>query len=223
MRKEFIVLLVIGVVVVAAAIIGSSYYQTKVQNDQKPAPKTDPRLVRPDSPVLGSADAKVTLVEYLDPECETCRVYNQFVKQLYREYGGKLRIVVRYMPFHGNSRRAASYLEAAREQGKFWEMLDLAFERQPEWGDRHGHPSDTPQEPFQVLFERYAAELGLDLNLVRASVSGNKFDAYIQRDFADGQSLGVTRTPTFYVNGRELLRFSQQDLRALVESEMKAN
>lgn len=127
------------------------------------------------------------------------------------------------MPFHRNSRRAASYIEAAREQGKFSEMLDIVFKRQDEWGDQHGCTSKTPPESFEVLFERHATEIGLSLVQVRAAVASNKYEVYLERDFTDGQSVGVTKTPTFFINGRELLQFGQLELRALIEDELKKN
>lgn len=85
MRKELVALLVIGLAVVVAAVIGSSYYRTTVQNDQKVTPSANLKLVRPDNPTLGPADAKGTLVEFFDPECETCAAYHPFVKQLLQE------------------------------------------------------------------------------------------------------------------------------------------
>lgn len=220
MRKEILILLVIAAIIITAAIVGTYYYQKSVQNEQKAAPSENVHLVRPDNPTLGPAGAKVTVVEFLDPECESCRAFSPAVKQFVTDYPNRVRLVIRYMPFHPNARLAASYIEAAREQGKFWEMLELAFERQPEWGERHGAPSAMPPEQPQILFERYATEIGLDLPAVRAAVASNKFARYIERDFTDGQSLGVTQTPTIFVNGRLLVRFSQPDLKALIEDEL---
>ena len=224
MRREVKILAVIAVVVVIAAVAGARYYRNSVQGVRKGSANADGPLVRPDSPTLGPADAPVTLVEFLDPECESCGAFHPTVKRILKDYDGRVRLVVRYMPFHQNSALAAAVTEAAGEQGKYWEMQELLFRRQPEWGEMHGHGGQSApaarREPPAVLFERYAAELGLDVERVRAAVAGNRFAAKVERDKRDGQSLGVAKTPTFFVNGRQLARFSQQDLRALIEEEL---
>lgn len=221
MRKDLIVLLIFCVVVVVGAVVGATYYQNSLQKTQKPVAEANQRLVRPDSPTKGPADAKVTVVEFFDPECESCRAFEPAMKRILKDYDGKVRLVVRYMPLHPNSKLAASYIEAAKEQGKFWEMLELLFERQPEWGDRHGHGAPTQQQPPEVLFKRYAGELGLDLTKVQAGIASKKYDAKIEQDFEDGRSVGVERTPTFFVNNRELVRFGESYLRELIEEELK--
>jgi len=219
-RKEIKILAVITLIVVIAAIMGTSYYRKSKQGELT-STEPDSRLVRPDSPALGPADAPVTLVEFLDPECESCRAFNPVIKQLLKEYEGKIRLVVRYMPLHPNSRLAAAFTEAAGEQGKYWEMQEILFRRQPEWGERHDQPASAPQETPTVLFERYATEIGLDLERVKNSVAQNQFAAKVERDLQDGQSLGVSRTPTFFVNGRRLMRFSREDLKALIDDELR--
>ena len=224
MTKQIKILALIGFVVIVAALVGASYYRKSVQGERKSAATADGTLVRPDSPTLGPADAPVTVVEFLDPECESCAAFSPVVKKMLKDYDGKVRLVIRYMPFHPNSVLAASWAEAAGEQGKYWEMQELLFRRQPEWGEIHGHGTQVAaaarREPPAVLFERYAAELGLDVERLRAAITQNRYAAKVERDKKDGQSLGVTKTPTFFVNGRQLARFSQQDLRALIEEEL---
>jgi protein-disulfide isomerase len=226
MRKEVKILALIGALVVVAAVVGAGYYRKAVQGERKGGASADGPLVRPDSPTLGPADAPVTLVEFLDPECESCAAFSPVVKKMLKDYDGKVRLVVRYMPFHPNSVLAATVTEAAGEQGKYWEMQEMLFRRQSEWGEVHGHgpqaaPAAARREPAGVLFERYAAELGLDVGRVRAAVAERRYAPKVERDMRDGQGLGVTKTPTFFVNGRQLARFSQQDLRALIEDELK--
>ncbi|HLM57235.1 MAG TPA: thioredoxin domain-containing protein [Pyrinomonadaceae bacterium] len=226
MRKEIKILALIAVVVVVAAVLGAGYYRESKQGERKETATADSRLVRPDSPALGPADAPVTLVEFVDPECESCGAFAPVVKKILKDYDGKVRLVIRYMPFHPNSRLAASYTEAAGEQGKYWEMQELLFRRQPEWGEIHGHGPQVAaaaarREPAPVLFERYAAELGLDVDRARAAVAENRYASKVERDMRDGQSLGVSKTPTFFVNGRMLMRFGEAPLRALIEEELK--
>ncbi|HEU4594849.1 MAG TPA: thioredoxin domain-containing protein [Pyrinomonadaceae bacterium] len=226
MRKEIKILALIAVVVVVAAVLGANYYRESKQGERKETATADDKLVRPDSPSLGPAEAPVTLVEFLDPECESCGAFAPVVKRILKDYDGKVRLVVRYMPFHPNSRLAASYTEAAGEQGKYWEMQEMLFRRQGEWGEIHGHGPQVAaaaarREPAPVLFERYAQELGLDVERVRAAVAENRYAAKVERDMRDGQSLGVSKTPTFFVNGRMLMRFGEAPLRSLIEEELK--
>lgn len=212
---------VIVAAVIAAAYFGTGYYRESVQSERKPAVTANSALVREDSPTLGPADAKITLVEFLDPECESCAAFAPIVKKILADYDGKVKLVVRYMPLHPNSVTAATFTEAAGEQGKYWQAQELLFKKQPEWGTVHGAPPTAPKPNINQLFDKYAMELGLDLNKASQSIKENRFAAKIERDKKDGQSLGVRRTPTFFVNGRELARFGEADLRALIEEELK--
>lgn len=104
---------------------------------------------------MGAEDAPVTLVEFFDPECESCRMVYPAIKDLLKSYEGKVRLVLRYMPLHPNSVQTSQALQAAHEQGKYWDLLTVMFERQPEWADHHS------PKPEKVRV--YAKELGLDL------------------------------------------------------------
>ena len=234
MRKELKVLGVIAIVIIIAAIIGTNYYRSSVQNTRiVPANNTNKnqnvnttasaaeQLIRPDSATLGPANAKVTLVEFYDPECETCAEFGPIVKQILKENEGKIRLVSRYMPLHPNSMQAATLIEAAGEQGKYWQMQELLFKRQPEWGQRHGQQTSTTAPDINALFEKYAKELGLDLKKINDAIKGGQYTSKIERDKKDGQSLGVRKTPEFFVNGRKLMRFGEQELKALIDEELK--
>lgn len=231
MRKEIVILGAIVLIVIAAAIFGASYYRNSVQNVSVTAgnnsntankPRADAgQLIRPDSPTLGPADAKVTLVEFYDPECETCAEFGPIVKKILKDYDGRIRYVARFLPLHPNSITAATFIETAGEQGKYWQAQELLFEKQPEWGTKHGPPPATPPPPINQLFDKYAAELGLDTDKAAKSVSEKRFEAKIQLDKKDAQSLGARQTPTFFVNGRMLAKFGEPGLRELIEEEMK--
>ncbi len=227
MKNEVKLLIVIGVAIVGVAILGMNYYRSSVQsvrvtgNTNSGAPALNPEvLIRPDSPTFGPANAPVAIVEFVDPECESCAAFAPVLKKMVTQYDGKTKLVIRYMPLHPNSVSAANMLEAAAEQGKFWEAKELLFERQPEWGERHGPPTGEPPPNVPVLFEKYAKQLGLDVEKVNAAIKENKYQTKIDRDKRDGQSLGVRQTPTIFVNGRKLLNFSEAGLKALVESEI---
>ncbi len=227
MRKEVKILGAVALVVIIGAVIGANFYRSSVQNERITSNSNSNKgnvnaetLVRPDSPTMGPADAPVTLVEFLDPECESCAAFAPAVKKIMKDYDGKIRLVVRYMPLHPNSLSAATFTEAAGEQGKYWQAQDMLFQKQPEWGTKHGAPSGL-QADADSYFKEYAMELGLDLNKMDAAFAENRYQAKIQRDRQDGQSLGVRQTPTFFVNGRRLARFSEADLRALIDEELK--
>lgn len=222
MRKDVLIMGVIAGVVVAAAYFGAGYYRTSVQTEVRPTSlAASSSLIREDSATLGPANANITLVEFYDPECESCAAFAPVVKKILKDYDGKIRLVSRYMPLHPNSFPAASFTEAAGEQGKYWEAQELLFAKQSEWGAQHGAPLDAPKPNINELFDKYAKELGLDLSKAGQAIQENRYVSKIQRDMKDGQALGVRRTPTFFVNGRELARFSEADLRALIEEEMK--
>ncbi len=221
MKKEVIILLAIVGIVAIAGVVGASYYRTSVQEAPKPGAKIPEQLVRSDSPSIGPADAKVTIVEFYDPECESCASFHPAVKALLKEFDGKVRLVSRYATFHKNAKLAAIYTEAAGEQGKYWEMQEKLFAEQDEWGEKHGHGAPAaPVAPANALFDKYAKELGLNVDQLKASVADPKHAAKIDRDMSDVNILKVNRTPTFYVNGRLLARLTQPDLRALIQQEL---
>lgn len=165
-------------------------------------------LVHPDSPALGPVDARVTLVEFLDPECESCRAAYPMVKSVLADYDGDVRLVVRYVAGHNNSALAVVALEEAGRQGRYWETLEYFFDRQPEWGER--------QEPQTEAFLRYGEELGLDVEKLRAALASPDFTK-VERDLRDAQALGIQGTPTFFVNSRLVEDLSEEGLRRAIE------
>jgi protein-disulfide isomerase len=202
----------IAAALIVAFAIGSWLYRPAPEATPpapSPAPGTPPpQLIRDYSPAVGPAEAPVTVVEFLDPECESCAAMHPIVKDVMREFDGKVRLVVRYMPFHGNSVLAASLLEAARGRERYWQLMDTFFARQPEWAD---HRSPRPG-----LLLQYARDLGLDQQSVQDATRNADIAARIQQDKADGLALGVRGTPTFFVNGRMLMQLGRAPLRNAV-------
>ncbi|MEB2346540.1 MAG: thioredoxin domain-containing protein [Deltaproteobacteria bacterium] len=217
MRKEVALVIGIALIAVAAWLFGARLYRG-AQEERRPAaaaesPAVDPALlVHPDSPSKGPRGAKVTIVEFLDPECEACRAMYPYVNRVLAEQDGRVRLVVRYLPLHANSMQAMAALEAAGEQGRYWEMLDALFANQPVWGD---HRSPRPE-----LIPSYARQIGLDMAAFQASYEGIKHRAKIERDRGDAEQLGVRGTPSFFVNGRLLPELGYEPLRALVAEEL---
>jgi protein-disulfide isomerase len=208
-RREALILLMIGIPIVVVGVVLAQLYNRGQSADVS---GDDTRLVRPDSRTQGAADAPVTIVEFLDPECETCRAVHPFMKQLLEEFEGRIRLVVRYFPLHNNSALAVAAIEAAGEQGKYWEMQDLLFANQPEWGEQ--------QTPQTELFIRYATELGLNIDQFTADLQSPDYQAKIERDQADGRALGVTGTPTLFINGRLVEELSADSIISMIESEL---
>jgi protein-disulfide isomerase len=170
-------------------------------------------LVRPHSPTLGPDDATVTLVEFFDPECESCRAMYPVVKQVMAEFEGRVKLVIRYMPLHQNSAYAASLLEAARAQNRYWEFLDIVMARQPEWASHHA--------PRPELLITYAPPAGLDAEQLRMAAGDPQIRARIQQDQSDGVALGADKTPTFFVNGKPLMQLGYMPLRAAIAEELQ--
>lgn len=152
-------------------------------------------LVRDDSPRLTSGK-KAVFVEYLDFECEACGTAHPVMTDLREKYGNDVTFVVRYLPLHGNSMNAALAAEAAREQDKFEEMHDKLFETQAEWSHSESSKEKT--------FEGYAQELGLDMKQYRASLKDPAAAKRIEQSTKDAQTLGVTGTPTFFLDGNKI-------------------
>jgi protein-disulfide isomerase len=161
-------------------------------------------LVRPYSPILGPADAPVTLVEFFDPSCEACRAFHPVIAEIRRQFPTQVRVVLRYTLFHEGSDEAARILEAARMQDKFEPVLDALFEEQPGWAV-HGSPE------MDVAWE-IAGNAGLDLERAETDKLFPGITGTINQDMADVEALGIRQTPTFFLNGKRLENFSAESL-----------
>ena len=200
---------------VAAFMIASSLY--KNQRAKKlgfMAQENAATFVRDHSPTSGDVAAKVYIVEFTDPACETCAAFSDFVKQFMAAYPGQIKLVIRYAPFHHGSSDVVKILVAARKQGKFWETLDILYASQPQWTEHHQVRVDR----VWPILER----AGLDVNAMRAGMNDPEIDRIIEQDIADAQVLDVRKTPGLFVNGKPLDPFGAQEFKELVESELRA-
>lgn len=207
-NREARVLAILG----GAAIIVFVFIALLTRSREEAAPlvRVDQSiLMRPDSMSRGPADASVFLVEFLDFECEACRAAYPTIERILEEYDGRVRYVVRYFSNHNNSVLAVAAAEAAGEQGKYWEMMEILFANQPQWGE-----NSTPQTE---AFIAYAAELGLDVEQFTASLQNPVYAEKAERDQQDTRTLGLRGTPTFFVNGQMVYGLDEGTLRRLIE------
>jgi protein-disulfide isomerase len=146
----------------------------------------------------GSASARITLEEFSDFQCPACGGLAPGLKRVAADYGDRARVVFRHYPLqmHKYAFIAARAAEAAGQQGKFWEMHDILYENQKEWGEA--------MEP-RVQFDSYANRLGLDVQRFKADMERQDLAERVKADLLRGNSLGVKGTPTVYLNGRELV------------------
>jgi len=211
-NKILVVLSIVAMFVVFAVGI-NIYKKQSAKNIAFLANDNLSTFIRDYSPTLGPEDAEIYLVEFLDPECESCRMFYPYVKKLMKEFPGKIKLIVRYMPFHKNSKLIIKVLEATRKQGKYWKSLETLFYYQPKWGNHHN--------PNPELIWTYLPEAGVDIAQAKKDMNDPEFVKIIDQDFADGRTLGVRATPSFFVNGKPLKKFGYTHLKALIESELK--
>jgi len=172
-------------------------------------------FVRDHSQTLGSDDAKVYLIEFMDPACETCAAFFPFVKQIMNANPGKIKLVLRYAPFHDGADYFVKILEAAKKQGKYWEALDIMYKSQPYWASHH---NPQPQKIWQFL-----PQAGLNLEQIKKDMNDPAIVKIIEQDLADAKTLNVQKTPGFIVNGKPLQTFGYQQLQQLILSEISAS
>src|SRR5688572_9337678 len=170
-------------------------------------------LVRPHSPTLGPDTAAVTLVEFFDPECESCRAMYPVVKQVMTEFEGRVKLVIRYMPLHPNSVYAASLLEAASAQNRYWEYMDIMMARQPEWASHHA--------PRPELLITYAPQAGLDAEQLLLAADEPQIRAWINHDQSDGMASCTDRTPIFFGHRKLLMVLGYAPLRTAIAAELQ--
>lgn len=178
-----------------------SEQQTAPAEPQTLALTADQIAKLPDGdPVLGDANAPITIVEFTDFQCPYC---SRFVKMTFPQIDenyiktGKVKFVIRDFPleFHAQSQLASQAAECANEQGKYKEMHDLIFDKQSAWSENEKAPD---------LMKGYAGQLSLDTKKFDACMSSQKYLPEIRKDLIDGATAGVSGTPAFFINGKLL-------------------
>ena len=223
-RKETKMLLGIGAILAIAAVVLVFATNSSSSSNEPPVSAGGPsaadtgggtgQLVREDSYRQEAVGSKVTIVEFLDLECEACGAMYPSVKRLLDEYEGRITFVVRYFPLHRNSVLAATAAEAAGRQGKYWEMYALLFENQGSWAEK--------SQPQTDVFIRYAESLSLDMARFRSDLNDPALEAKISRDKSDGVAAGVKGTPTFFINGVQAgSMMSYEQLKSRVDAALR--
>ena len=128
------------------------------------------------------------------------------------EHPDRVRLVMHYAPFHQGSDTMVKILEAAALQDRFWETLRVMYETQPQWASHH-HPQ--PEKIWEFL-----PRAGVDVELVRRDMQDLEFVRIIEQDLEDGRTLGVRKTPQFFVNGQPLVRFGYPQLKTMLDAEV---
>jgi protein-disulfide isomerase len=205
-------------VVAAISIVIALFVILKIQPDKpiQVESVTMPLSVewtRSHSPTYGNSAAKVTVVEWFDPECESCQAFHPVFKNIIADYKGRVHFVLRYMPFHGGSAYAISALIEAQELGKFEEALDVIFVKQAEWGSHH--------DPRPDLIVGYLSGIGIPKEKLDREYLLRKHGEKVKMDQADGIAAGVRATPTFFVNGKVISDLGEQYLRQAIEKALE--
>jgi len=213
--KQKTLFIVAAVTLLLAFAVGAWVY--KSGNTDEPAQLAEPaytRLVRMHSPTLGKPDAKVQLVEFLDPACEACASFYPMVKKILAANPDEIRLVVRYAAFHKGSGAVVAVLEAAKKQGKFWPVLEALLASQAGWTQHHTAYVDRVWKHLEGL--------DLDLERIRTDMKAPAIMRVIAQDLDDAKALNVTKTPSFFVNGQLLTRFGYEPLKALVDEALSS-
>ena len=165
--------------------------------------------------VLGNPDAPVTLEEFGDFQCPPCGTLSGPINQLEQDYHPRLRVIFRHFPLtiHQHAREAALASEAAGQQGRFWQMHDVLYREQAVW---------SKAADAQPLFDAYAGMLGLKIDRFKKDMESDEVKRRVTADQLRGTALGVTITPTIFINNRALpnVSLSPAALRAAVEAAM---
>lgn len=166
----------------------------------------------------GDANAPAVLIEYGDMQCPACKLYEPILSSLGEQFGTKLAVVFRHFPLttvHQNALAASEAIEAADKQGSFWAMHDLLYDKQSEWSTL-ANPTDK--------FSEYAKSLGLKTDQFTTDLKSSAVKDRVNSDKQAGQTIGLSSTPTFFLNGKELTNIaSYQDFQNRVTKAANAN
>jgi len=208
---------VLAIVVLLVVVAGGGWlflggHGTQSSSGAQGTPLDQTALIRAHSPTEGKQEAPVVIVEFFDPACGTCRTFYPQVKALMAQYPNRIRLVMRYAPFHKGSDKVVAVLEAARRQGKFWPALEALFAGQDDWASNHTAKVD--------LVWKYLEPVGLNMEQLAFDVTAPEVQQAVAQDLSDANTLGVSQTPEYFVNGKPLPSFGLDQLKQLVADEV---
>lgn len=213
MKNKKLVVFSIIFLIGAFFLASFAFKQNETSSLENLSNKQGAPFIREYSPMFGSKDKKVTIVEFLDPQCGACKSFHGAIKKVYSDYESDVRLVIRYLDNHKNSAYAIKILEASRLQGKFKETLDVIFYYQDRWAE-HNNPKPM------LLWDYLPQVSGLDIKKLKTDVQNIDISSVLATDRADAKTLGVMGTPEFFVNGKKLMRLSYTELDDLVISQI---
>lgn len=215
MQNKKIVFISIAVLalIFIGALVGFKKNETnKVELLAKTNSKGAP-FVRDHSIKFGDNKKNVIITEFTDPQCPACRAFHPAIYNIYKEYYEDVKLVIRYLDNHKNSKYVIKILEASRNQNKYKEVSDLVYKYQPAWADKNN--------PNPKLLWNFLKDIeGLDIEKLKQDVDTIDVDELLSLDRKDANTLGVRGTPSFFVNGKKLENLSYQEFLDLVESEI---
>ena len=203
-----------GLVLAAALLLAScGEAGDEAQPVQDEAAARSAALASENAPSYGDPNAKVHIVEFLDPACETCAVFYPMVKEWMSQVPGETRLSVRHVAFHSGAEHAVKVLEASRQQGKYWETLEALLASQKQWTQHH---TVLPEKIGPAI-----AGVGLDMDKLMADMNSVEALVRVEQDKKDAVLLRISKTPTYFVNGRPLPSFGAQQLANLIGEELQ--
>jgi protein-disulfide isomerase len=194
------------------AVVKGNEPSTSAAPAAPPAAPTGPVVVDiAGAPMKGNPSAPITIVEFSDFECPFCSRVNPTIAQLLTDYPNQIKVVFKQLPlpFHKNAHLAAQASLAAHAQGKFWEFHDLLFANQ--------------KALTRPDLERYAEQLGLNMDQFRKDLDTERFKGQVDKELAESQKNGIQGTPNFAINGKRLTGAQPIDgFKAIIDAELKA-
>lgn len=186
MKNPWVIIIAISIVLFGGAILFSG--KSAEQNNEG---------VKIISHTKGNPEAPIKLVEYSDFQCPACAAFHPVIKEVLNEYGESIEFEYKHFPLPSNqyAMDAALAAEAAGQQGKFFEFHDLLFGSQKVWSE-----SVSPE----LVFLQYADTLGLDVPTFKKHMNSSKLRNRVREQFNEARGLGVTGTPTFFLNGKRM-------------------
>lgn len=219
MGKNFWIVLTVSVLLLVGVFVIASKQEKANQSGNTSAFQefvNEPLVIRENDHKKGAEQPKVTLIEFGDFECSACASFFPLLKQLEQDFPQDLQFIFRHFPLpgHQNAMSAHRASEAAAKQGKFFEMHDLLYENQQQWAGSNS---------TQTIFESFAKQLGLDEERFKQELSNEDAYNFINAQKKGGQKLGVSGTPTFFINGEQIKNDqikSYEDFKKLIEDKI---